>query len=327
PLGVVARDNRTVPARSRQNLRDFSAIPNLVAVYCGRFSPTVIETIDDIHRLKLPLLDPWAAADIITEHHHVPSYTFRLSLRDSWAMPAIMRHARKKDIKAIGFLALNTSWGRGNEKALNSYLSQQKEGQWLVDSRWFFNLEKREGMLQRYMDLKRAGAHAIVLVANDVEASELIKGMASFPKEDRVPILAHWGITGGDFAGQCGEALKNVDLSVVQTYSFIGATRPQASRVIESAKQIMRVDSERKLLSPVGIAHAYDLTHILARAIDLSGSADRSKVRDALEQVRNYSGLIRDYPEPFTATRHDALSESDVFMSRYDTDHALVRVD
>ena len=39
------------------------------------------------------------------------------------------------------------------------------------------------------------------------------------------------------------------------------------------------------------MAHAYDLTHILAKAINLAGSTDRTKIRDALEQVENYDGF------------------------------------
>jgi len=75
--------------------------------------------------------------------------------------------------------------------------------------------------------------------------------------------------------------------------------------------------SARAILSPVGVAHAYDLTHILAKAIDLAGSTRREAVRDALERVPSHAGLIRKYNPPFTPKRHEALSESDVFLARY----------
>lgn len=74
------------------------------------------------------------------------------------------------------------------------------------------------------------------------------------------------------------------------------------------------------------LAHAYDLTHILARAIDRAGSTDRAAVRAALEQVRNYDGLIKHYPQPFTPTRHEALSPQEVFMARYASDGSIVRI-
>ena len=39
---------------------------------------------------------PWAAADGIVDNGYAPNYVFRLSLRDSWAMPTMLRHAAKK---------------------------------------------------------------------------------------------------------------------------------------------------------------------------------------------------------------------------------------
>ncbi len=325
PLKLIEKDNRTLPARSRQNLREFAAVDDLVAVLCGRFSPTVIETIAEVHALKIPLLDPWAAADGIIDHGFKPSYTFRLSLRDSWAMPTILDFLERKGVRNVGLLFLNSSWGRSNETAIRHEI-QLRPGMRIVGIRWFNNLERRDSMLKKYAELKQDGARGLILVANNAEASDLVKGIAALDSRERLPIAAHWGITGATFAQEVGADLGKVDLAVVQTYSFIGAKRPKARQVIQAAKKLLEVDSERKIASPVGVAHAYDLVHILARAIDKAGSTDRAAVRDALENVRNYSGLIQDYPRPFTPARHDALSREIVHMARYAADGALERV-
>lgn len=57
------------------------------------------------------------------------------------------------------------------------------------------------------------------------------------------------------------------------------------------------VKDARSLASPVGVAHAYDLIHILARAIDRAGSTYRPAVRAGLEKVRDYEDLIKRYPQ------------------------------
>jgi branched-chain amino acid transport system substrate-binding protein len=80
------------------------------------------------------------------------------------------------------------------------------------------------------------------------------------------------------------------------------------------------------IISPVGIAHAYDLTHLLARAIDKAGSTDRARIRDALEHLGPYDGLVRRYSRPFTATRHDALGPEQIFMARYSADDRLMPI-
>ena len=79
--------------------------------------------------------------------------------------------------------------------------------------------------------------------------------------------------------------------------------------------------------APVGVAHAYDLTHLLAGALSIAGSTDREAVRNALERSRPYSGLIKHYRQAFSPTRHEALDLSDVFMARYARrDGALERI-
>ena len=53
---------------------------------------------------------------------------------------------------------------------------------------------------------------------------------------------------------------------------------------------------------------------------DQAGSTDRELVRDALEKVRDYRGLVRHYERPFTAERHDALGPGEVLMARFRAD-------
>jgi branched-chain amino acid transport system substrate-binding protein len=116
-LEIIERDNRAVPARSRNNLRELAADPDVVAVMCARYSPVVVELLPEIHRLKMLMLDPWAAADAITDNGFSPNYVFRLSLRDSWALQVMMRHALKQGHRKVGILLPNTEWGRSSLKA------------------------------------------------------------------------------------------------------------------------------------------------------------------------------------------------------------------
>lgn len=97
--------------------------------------------------------------------------------------------------------------------------------------------------------------------------------------------------------------------------------------MIDAAARLSGIADVRRIPSPVGTAHAYDLTHILALAIQRAATTERAAVRRALEEVKNYSGLIKDYRQPFSATRHEALAPEDVFMARYDEDGAIVRVE
>jgi branched-chain amino acid transport system substrate-binding protein len=323
PLELVIRDNRSVPARGRDNLREFAAMPDLVAVFTGKFSPVVLEQIALTHQLKLPLLDPWAAADAITDNGYSPNFVFRLSLRDDWAIKTMLDSLAARKLTRIGVLLPNTSWGRSSQAAINSCVASHPGIQ--VTATHWYNWGDAT-LLPQYRAIERAGGKAVLLVANEAEGALLLREVAALPAERRLPIVSHWGVTGGDLAALAGDALKNVDFSVVQTYSFLDRGDALAARVAKAALAKSGKTEIGQVLSPVGLAHAYDLTHILARAIDIAAATDREKVRAALEQVRDYAGLLHLYRQPFTPRRHEALTANDPFMARYDGGSVPLRV-
>jgi branched-chain amino acid transport system substrate-binding protein len=323
-LEIIERDNRAVPARSLNNMQELAADPDVVAVLCGRYSPVVVELLPEIHRLKMVFLDPWAAANSITDNDYSPSYVFRLSLKDSWALQVMMRHALKSGARKVGLLLPNTEWGRSSLKSAEITASKDTH-QEIVDVQWYNWGDP--SMIERYQAMRKAGAASVIFVANDREAVILVKEIANLPKEQRLPLVAHWGLTGGQFFEQTGLALRAVDLSVVQTYTFIGKTDPVAKRVLVGLKSVTGNDDPRKVVSQVGVANAYDLVQLLAQAIKLAKSTDRILVRNALEKLGPYQGLLGQIDKPFAPKRHDALSITDVYMAHFADDGAIEPLD
>lgn len=324
PLKLITKDNRSIAARGNANLEDFTKVKDLVAVFGGRFSPVILQQLEAVHEKKIIMLDVWGAADGITDHEYTPSYTFRLSLKDSWAMPAMLEHAYAKGARKVGVLLPNTGWGRSNQNALSKALAAKPNMQ-LVSTIWY-NWGERD-MLTHYKRQIAAGAEAVLLVANDIEGSLLVRQLGTSSETPRVPILSHWGVTGGNMVETSGPTLAELDFTVVQTFSFFKARPEKLKAFAATVKTIAGVDDVTQLDAPVGVGHAYDMMHILAKAIDLAGTTDRAKVRDALERVPRHEGLIRSYAPPFTATDHDALSMDEVFLAKYRSDGVLVPLD
>lgn len=320
-LELVTRDHRSIPARGIRNIEEFAAMKDMVAVFGGRFSPVIIEELPTLKETKLLFLAPWSSAYIIVDNGMQPNYIFRLSLRDSQAMPKMLQTASERGLGKVGLLLTNTSWGRSNLTAAKKYLEAAGKPQ-LVQTSWYNFSEKT--LLPQYKSLLDAGAQAIVLVANDDEAATLVREMATLPENRRVPILSHWGVTGGEFVRQAGPSLQQVDFSVIQTFSFFNADKTVLERFMNSVREVSGIRKIDDIKGPVGVAHAYDLTHILARAIDMAGSTERPAVRDALEKIREHRGLVKHYAPPFTPTRHDALSAKELLMARYRADGVLV---
>jgi len=58
PLKLIIKDNRSMPARGIHNLRQLAKTEDLVAVFSGRFSPVVLETMTTLAENKLINLAP-----------------------------------------------------------------------------------------------------------------------------------------------------------------------------------------------------------------------------------------------------------------------------
>lgn len=324
PLVLETRDDRSVPARAIQNVKDFNAMEDMVAVFGARFSPVMVELLPVVHDIGMILLDPWASADIITNHDRKPNYCFRLSLKDSMAMPVMLGHAVKKGLNRVGLLLPNTAWGRSNIQAAEAYAGSNPAVR-IVRSRWYNWGD--DSLLNLYQHLLDADAQALILVANDREGGILVKEIAGLPEEKRLPILSHWGVTGGDFFESVKDALKNLDFSVVQTFSFFKADPKIRDRFMATARQLYDdIDGFESIQAPVGVGHAYDLTHLMARAIEKAGGTDRSAIRDALEHLGPYEGLVATLKRPFTPENHDALGPESVFMAKFREDAVLVPI-
>ena len=300
PLKLVTRDNRSVPARGVQNLKELAAIPDLVAVLGGRFSPVIIEQLPLIEEHKLPFIALWSSADQITRNDMHPNYVFRVSLHDSLAMPFMLDQAAKRGLRRVGLLLSNTAWGRSNLAAADAHLrTSAGKGISIVRSSWFSWADTT--LIGKYLGMVDAGAQAIIVVAND-EAALLVREVAALPKSRRVPLILHWGVSGGEFAEKAGAALQEVDVSVLQTFSPQRADPDMRARFLKAAST-QGVHRFEDIRATVGAAHAYDAVHLLAKAVAIAGSTDRSKVRAALEPILPSSGDHRDSVGNFVRQR------------------------
>jgi len=320
PLKLLTTDNQGLPARARDNYLDLAAKPGVVAVLAGKFSPVIVETVPEAQRMKVPLISVWGSADPITDHGHVPSYTFRLSLKDSWGMEAMLqRAATVYKAQRVCAVLPNTSWGRSGHNIISSRAGRL--GLTVVATRWYNWGDKPFG--ETVAACRSSGAQVMILVANEVEAALIVREMAALPLGDRVPIVSHWGVTGGVMHELVGDALDKVDLQVIQTFTFVGNTRPRARQLAAWLKREGGLTGVEQISSPVGSAHAYDMTHLLALAVEQARSTKGDDVRAALEKLPPFEGAVRRYAPAFTPERHDALGSPQVLFVKIERSGAL----
>jgi len=315
PLELVVRDHHGNPARGVDNMHAFSDMPDLLAVIGGLHTPVALQELQIIHDNRIIYLGAWAAGTPIVDNGYDPNYVFRVSVRDEFAGGFMVKNAIERGATKLGLLLERTGWGRSNEKAIVDAL--EEKGLSPAGVEWFnWGISDMSEQIER---LHAAGADALILVANPPEGLVVVRSMAARPESSRLPIISHWGITGGTFPQMAGDQLKQVDLLFLQTFSFLAPPVPERAQQLFQQYQAMFPDvkSVEEVPAPPGTAHAYDLVKMLAMAVRDAGTLDRAVVRDAMERIERHKGLLRDYAPPFTAKRHDALNAEDFIMARY----------
>ncbi|MGZ4960233.1 MAG: DctP family TRAP transporter solute-binding subunit [Methylomonas sp.] len=319
PLRIVARDHRQITQQGLENIETFARLPGMLAVMGGMNAGIIQAELETIHRLQLPLLIPWSAGSSGIYHDHRPSYTFRVSIDDSWVVPFLLEHALRRG-KHVAALLEQSVWGRSNAEALKPLIAKMPPG--TVDVEWLNRGET--DFKTRLADLRGRGVDVLLLVATAPESQALVEAMAQI--DNPMPVYAHWGLTGGNFWRQSREALKHVELNFVQTVLLEnGKSNPRLANFAARYRADYRLAAFDPIPAPAGTVHAYDLVHLLAGAVQQAGNGDHTAIQSALESLKKpYAGIVRDYNPPFARGRHDALDPSVLHLARYDEQGHIV---
>lgn len=324
-LELVVRDHRGNPARGKDNIMELAAYKNLVAILSGLHTPVALAELELIHKNKIIYLSPWATGTPLVDNNYDPNYVFRVSVRDEFASVFLLKEARKRNYKAPCLLLENTGWGRSNKSGFDKAAAGTKMR--IPRTQWFnWGLKDFQKILQ---DFTEYNCDVIMFVGTAREGAHVVGSMLRNPKADRLPIISHWGITGANFLQVAGPGVSEIDLIFLQTYSFYAPTQRDIAQkfIARYFSTYTKSGDVADIIAPAGSAHAYDLVHLLAKAIVRAGTLDRAKVRDALEHLGPHEGLVRMYDKPFTPTRHDALDSSDFRLARFGAKGEIIPVE
>jgi branched-chain amino acid transport system substrate-binding protein len=326
PFSLIEKDHRGNPARGIANIKAFAQQESLVAVLGGVHTPVAMKELPIIHQHQIIYLDPWAAGTPIIDNGFDPNFAFRVSVRDAEAGKVLIGYAKKRGLKRIGLLLERTGWGRSNESSMTA--AANANGVEVAGVEWFnWGQKDVSKQIAALVDLDIDG---FALVANSPEGAVIGKQILLNPAAAKLPIISHWGVAGGAFVEMLGlENLNKLDISVLQTYSFVKPYNVAINKKVISAYRRMFDPNatENSVTAAVGVAHAYDLVHLLAMAIKKAKSIDRSVVRASLETLGEYEGLVKRYTAPFGDGLHDALLAKDYIIARFDALGRIVPVE
>ncbi|NJB66513.1 branched-chain amino acid transport system substrate-binding protein [Desulfobaculum xiamenense] len=341
PVEIIRADHRGNSRRSLENLKAFLADDRALAVVTGLHSPPLLANRDFINANGILTLVPWAAASSITRHPSRDNWIFRVSVDDAKAGMVMVAHAVDvRGFRRPALLLEQTGWGHSNEAVMVEALA--KRGVRPAGTYWF-NWGISESAARLLLREVRSGlADCILFVGNAPEGKAFMLSMASLGPLERLPVLSHWGLTGGDFHKAVGpEIRRDLDLSFLQTrFSFVSDPDDSVGRAVLALARRLYPDvitTGADIAAPAGFIHAYDMGLLLAAAVRTAGGltddirADRARIRDALEHLPvPVEGLVKTYVRPFRPfsetdpDAHDALGYDELVMARYAEDGTIV---
>ena len=310
-LELVRRDDESNPGKGQTAARELIDKEGVAAIFGGIDSPVSLAIVPIVNTAKVPFMGVWAAATNITRNGADPNYVFRVSAVDVLVDKALINHATKRfGAKKPGLMLVNNAWGESN---LNGLTAAAKDAGLTLAGAEKFE-DKDVDMTPQLGRLRDGGADCLILVGNAAPGAQVMKSLqrSAWP----VPVVSHWGISGGRFPELAGSWASKVHF--VQTYSFFGPQSDTGKKVLAALMaKYPDIKGPGDVSPPVGVANAYDAMMLTALALDKAGATDGAKLREGLLGIENYQGLIKNYTKPFSATNHDALNENDYVMVRY----------
>jgi branched-chain amino acid transport system substrate-binding protein len=313
-LELVRRDDESNPAKGQTAARELIDKEGAVILFGGIDSPVSQAIVPLMNTAHVPFMGVWAAATNITRNGANPNYVFRVSAVDVLVDRALIKHAMTTfSSKTPGLILVNNGWGESNLGGLTA--AAQAAGIKLAGAEKFD--DKDVDMTPQLQRLRDAGADTLILVGNAAPGAQVIKSLQR--SAWAVPIVSHWGISGGRFPELAGTWAGKVHF--VQTYSFFGNQNDAGKRVLAALMtKYPDIKGPGDVTPPVGVANAYDAMQLTALALNKAGATDGDKLREGFLGIENYQGLIKNYTKPFTDDNHDALNENDYIMVRYNGD-------
>jgi branched-chain amino acid transport system substrate-binding protein len=325
------KNHRGNSKRSLLSMKDFINDEKALFILGGLHSPPYIKNRTFINENQIPLLVPWAAGGPITRYPSSDNWVFRLSIDDTKAGIRISEFALNKlSCKNPHLLLEDTPWGKSNQRTMSTYLKKKVP---FGLSLFGWNIKENSARIM-IRNIISAGHDCVFLVGNFNETKQFVNAMAVMEKDKIIPIISHWGATGGDIDSIFTKKIKqSLSFHFIQScYSLASSTQSSFQHsAIARAKKLFPQEftSPETVKAPAGFIHAYDLSRLAIAAlqqIKLSGNIkqDRLLFKQALESLQQpVQGLIKEYDKPFSTwseqqqDAHEALRLENFCMANF----------
>jgi branched-chain amino acid transport system substrate-binding protein len=243
-----------------------------------------------------------------------PNYLFRYGMFDSGQAKALVEFATKRLKKTkLAMVVENSGWGEGGRVEMAKTLKEQNLAP-VAEEKFNFKDTDLTAQLGR---AQRAGADSVMFYGQVAEATAMLRSMAKIGY--RPTVISAWGIANAQFWNNAKELGEGAYVLTTAT-----PDGPQSKARQAFVEEFERRHGKGSITSFPGAIHSYDIVKLIEIAIRNAGTDEPRKIRDALENIPTFKGLLRDFNRPvFTRDRHDALLPEDLVMARWSNGQML----
>jgi len=320
-LEIISRDDEHNPTKHVAAVRELVE-KEKVSVLFGPTASTAGLAVAPIlnDELHVPQILPHAAATEIIWNaawrEKRPNYMFRYTMFDAGQARALVMFAvNKLGKKKVAVLAENSGWGEGGRVEIVKVLTEMQLKSAAEEK---FNFKDTD-LTPQLGRIQRAGGDVILYYGQVAEGVALVRSMAKI--DWKPPIVSAWGIANAQFWNNAKELAEGV--YVLTTCTPDGPQSPERQAFVSEFEKRHGKDS---IATYPGALHAYDIVKLIEIALRKTGSDDPKKIRDALEDIPTFKGLLKEFKRPvWTPDRHDALLPEDFIMTQW-TNGKMVQV-
>ncbi len=294
-IDLIIKDSGANPEKAISFTKQLIEEEKVFAILGPSTSGETMKIKKIVEEGKTPLIS-CAAAEVIV--NPVAKYVFKTPQKDSYAVKKIYGEIKNLGLSKIAVVAGNTGFGKAGKGQLLKIAPE-------------FGLEV---VAAETYDKKSTDLSALVaklMAKKDIQAVvnwSIVPAQAIIAKNMRqagwdVPLFQSHGFGNIKYVEAAGAAAEGIifpagRLLIADT---LADSDPQKQVLIK-----YKADYEGKYKETVSTfgGHAYDAFMLLAQAIEAAG-ADKEKVRDALENIKNYPGTGGVFS--FSAEDHNGL--------------------
>ncbi len=303
PIQLVERDDQARNELGAQIARELVGREKVVAGVGIVNTGVALASQHVYQEARIPMITAVATGSIVTRQflppQHPDNFIFRISASDGIQAAMIVEEAvERRRFRKVAILADSTNYGQLGQEDLERALEKKGVRPVAVAK---FNIRDVD-MTRQILAAREAGAEALLTYGIGPELAQIANGAAKLGWS--VPIIGSWPLSMSNFidsAGPNGEGAR-----MPQTF-IQEADTPKRRAFIEAYQKLSRTE---RMPSPSAAAQGYDGMLLLAAAIRQAGTTHGSRIREALENLKErVVGVIMTYERPFSRSDHEAFDD------------------